>query len=122
MLIEDLELYAPVPDGYRLKGMRSVREGDFWLSLVDGSVKGPADVPVKRQDEVNSPDIIRMIVEKIKPKIKRSFRVDVLDERERALKDGESGIDRNGWFHTFNNRGTVSVFTPCIVTELEVEK
>lgn len=110
----ELELYAKVPDGYELVGLRR------WLAKEDFV---DIDGVVENVDFPGCVDEIRMIVRKIKPRIKRSFRVDVLDEPDRLIRDGEAGawINREGDFCLRKQNGYFDgTYIPCIVTELEV--
>lgn len=97
----ELELYAPIPDGYEL--------------VADGKVYKVTRNGLKSE--------VRMIGRKINPRIKRSFRVDVLDEPDRLIRDGEAGawINREGDFCLRKQNGYFDgTYIPCIVTELEV--
>lgn len=109
----ELELYAPVPDGYELVGFRAPKSGETYLHI-DGDI-------ITAFNDYGS-FVARVILRKIKPRIKRSFRVDVLDEESRHLNRGETGIDHDS--DTFTNAEdfkTFSKYTPCIVTELPVD-
>lgn len=114
--MEELELYAPVPEGYRLVGFREVRPHEFYL-VRNGEIDQNGDLPWS----VHHP---RMIIEKIKPKIIQRFDVQVTDE-VRPIKGGELGwnaerkvfMDYRCW-----PSGSGSEFNICIVTEIEVEK
>jgi hypothetical protein len=113
----ELELYAPVPDGYELVGFRAPKSNEDFVT-VNAEIVHMGDL----QGGSSDPNQPRLIVRKIKPRIKRSFRVDVLDEESRHLNRGETGIDHDS--DTFTNAEdfkTFSKYTPCIVTELPVE-
>jgi hypothetical protein len=110
----ELELYAPIPDGYELVGFRLPKEGEVYINSFGEPEVASVAFTVSRC----------MIVRKIKPRIKRSFRVDVLDEPDRKLNPGEYGLNEEEllfrWI--FNTRdATTKNYTPCIVTELPVD-
>lgn len=108
----ELELYAPVPDGYELVGFRAPYDEELFVE-----VNGVVRIALGNSN-------IRMIVREIKPRIKRSFRVDVLDEEDRHLKSEEFGLDNYGGLFIYKGASGVystGSYTPCIVTELPVE-